>query len=92
MKVEDIHKNNILTFVKMTPKGNYPDTFDQYHQLKTSPYETRREGRLDILSYRIEHGARSVKEEGAKPWKEEGAKPNFSALRTSHFGPLYVTF
>ena len=68
MKVEDIHKNNVLTFVEMCLMGKFPEIFDQYYQVKATPYETKQEGNLDIPSYRIEYGARSVKVVGAKLW------------------------
>ena len=62
MKVEDIHKNNIPNFAHIT------DIFNQYYQVKSTPYITRQEGNLDIPLYRIEYGARSVKVVGAKLW------------------------
>ena len=34
--------------------------------MKSTPYITRQEGNLDIPSYRIDYGARSVKVVGAK--------------------------
>ena len=61
MKVEDIHKNNVLTFVNMCLMGKCPEIFNQFYRVKTTPYETRQEGSLDITSYRIEYGARPVK-------------------------------
>ena len=68
MKVEDIHKNKILNFVNMRLMGKCPDIFNQYYQVKSTPYITRQEGNLDIPSYRIEYGAQSVKIIGAKLW------------------------
>ena len=46
MKVEDIHKNNVLNFVHMCLMGNAL-TF-RYYQVKSTPYTTRQEGNLDI--------------------------------------------
>ena len=66
MKVEDIHKNNVLTFVNMCLMGKCPEIFNQYYRVKTTPYETRQEGSLDMPSHRIEYGARSVKVVGVK--------------------------
>ena len=68
MKEDDIQKNNVLTFVKMCLMGKCSEIFNQYHQVKTTPYQTRKEGHLDIPSYRIEYRARSVKVVGAKLW------------------------
>ena len=68
MKVEDVHKNNVLNFVNMCLMGKCPDIFNQYYQVKSTPYITRQEGNLDIPSYRIEYGVRSVKVVGAKLW------------------------
>ena len=68
MKVEDVHKNNVLNFVNKCLMGKCPDIFNQYYQVKSTPYITRQEGNLDIPSYRIEYGARSVKVVGAKLW------------------------
>ena len=68
MKVEDIHKNNVLTFVNMCLMGKCPEIFNQYYRVKTTPYETRQEGSLDMPSHRIEYGARSVKVVGVKLW------------------------
>ena len=68
MKVEDIHKNNVLTFVNMCLMGKCPEIFNQYHWVKTTPCETRQEGSLDMPSHRIEYGARSVKVVGVKLW------------------------
>ena len=59
MKVEDIHKNNVPTFVNMCLMGKCPEIFNPYYQVKTTPYETRQEGSLDI--YRIQYGARAAK-------------------------------
>ena len=66
MKVEDVHKNNVLNFVNMCLMGKRPDIFNQYYQVTSTPYITRQEGNLDIPSYRREYGARSVKVVGAK--------------------------
>ena len=66
VKAEDIHKNNVLNFVNMCLMGKCPDIFNQYYQVKSTPYRTRQEGNLDIPSYRIEYGARSVEVGGAK--------------------------
>ena len=55
-------------FHKHVSHGKCPDIFNQYHQVKTTPYGTRQEGSLDIPSYRIEYGSRSVKVVGAQPW------------------------
>ena len=68
IKVEDIHKNNVLTFVNMCLIGKCPEIFNQYYRVKTIPYETRQEGSLDMPSHRIEYGARSVKVVGVKLW------------------------
>ena len=68
MKVEDIHKNNVLTFVNMCLMGKCPEIFNQYYRVKTTPYETRQQGSLDMPSHRIEYGARSVKVVGVKLW------------------------
>ena len=68
MKVDDILKNKVLNFVNVCLMGKCPDIFNQYHQVKFTPYITRQEGILDIPSYRIEYGARSVKVVGAKLW------------------------
>ena len=38
-----------------------PEIFNQYYRVKTTPYETRQEGSLDMPSHRIEYAARSVK-------------------------------
>ena len=70
MKVEDIRKNNVLNFVNMCLMGKCPDIFNQYYQVKSTPYITRQEGNLDIPSHRIEYGARSVKVVGAKFWTD----------------------
>ena len=66
MKVEDTHKNNVLDFAKMCIMVKCPDIFNQYDQVKSTPFITRQEGNLDKPSYRIEYGARSVKVFGAK--------------------------
>ena len=68
MKVEDMHKNNVLTFVNMCLMGKCPEIFNQYYRVKTTPHETRQEGSLDMPSHRIEYGARSVKVVGIKLW------------------------
>ena len=68
IKVEDIHKNNVLTFVNMCLIGKCPEIFNQYYRLKTTPYETRQEGSLNMPSHRIAYGARSVKVVGVKLW------------------------
>ena len=68
MKVEDVRKNNVLNFVNMCLMGKRPDIFNQYYQVTSTPYITRQEENLDILSYRREYGARSVKVVGAKLW------------------------
>ena len=68
MKVEDMHKNNVLNFVNMCFMGKCPEIFNQYYQVKSTPYITRQEGNLDIPSYKIDYGARSVKVVGAKLW------------------------
>ena len=68
MKMEDIHKDNVLNFVNICLMGKCPDIFHQYYKVKTTPHITRQEGNLDISSYRIEHGARSVIVDGAKLW------------------------
>ena len=41
---------------------------NQYYWVKTTPHKTRLGGSLDMPSYRIEHGARSVKVVGVKLW------------------------
>ena len=51
----------------MSLMGKLPDTFNQYYQVKTTPYEKRQEG-LDIPSYRIDYIDRSVNVVGAKFW------------------------
>ena len=51
----------------MSLMGKLPDIFNQHCQVKTTPYEKRQEG-LDIPSYRIDYGARSVNEVGTKFW------------------------
>ena len=45
-----------------------PEIFNQYYRVKTTPYETRKEGSLDMPSHRIEYAARSVKVVGVKLW------------------------
>ena len=50
MKMRDTHKNNGLTFVNMCLIGKCPEIFNQYHRLKTIPYETRQEGSLYIYA------------------------------------------
>ena len=70
MKVEDIQKNNVLTFVNMCLMGKCPEIFNQYYRVKTTPHETRQEGSLDMPSHRIEYGARSVKVVGVKLWNK----------------------
>ena len=66
MKVEDIHKHNVLTFANMCLMGKCPEIFNQYYRVKTTPYETWQEGSLDMPLHRIEYGARSVKVVGVK--------------------------
>ena len=39
MEVEDIHKNNVLTFVNKCLMGKCPEIFNQYYRMKTTPYE-----------------------------------------------------
>ena len=68
MKVEDIHKNNGLAFVNMCLMGKFPEISNQYYRVKLTPNEARQEVSLDMPSYRIEHGARSVKVVGVKLW------------------------
>ena len=41
MKLEDIHKNNVLNFVNMGLMGKCPDIFNQYYQVKSTPYVRR---------------------------------------------------
>ena len=53
MKVEDIHKNNVLIFVNMCLTGKCPEIFNQYYRVKTTPYETRQESRYTIPQNRI---------------------------------------
>ena len=66
MKVEDIHKNNALTFANMCLMGKCPEIFSQYYRVQTTPYETWQEGSLDMPLHRIEYGAQSVKVVGVK--------------------------
>ena len=44
MKVEDIHKNNVLTFVNMCLMGKCPEIFNQYHRVKPHPTKQDRKG------------------------------------------------
>ena len=68
MKVEDIHTNNVLIVVSICLMGKCPEIFNRYYWVKTTPFETRQEESLDIPSYTIEYGARSIKVVVAKLW------------------------
>ena len=81
-------------FVNKCLMGKWPDIFNQYYQVKAMPYETRQEGSLDILSYRIDHGARSVQVVGAKLWnrleKDLGKYKLKSVLQVENWKELHI--
>ena len=67
LKAEDIYLCNVVVFVNKCPSGDCPNIFKEYFKNKTS-YANIREGSLEVPTYRIDYGMRSVKVKGAIPW------------------------
>ena len=68
LKVEDIYLCNVVVFANKCLSGDCPNIFKEYFKIKTSHYANRREGSLEVPTYRIDYGMRSVKVKGAVQW------------------------
>ena len=68
LKVEDIYLCNVVVFGNKCLSGHCPNIFKEYFKIKTSHYANRREGSLEVPTYRIDYGMRSVKVKGAVQW------------------------
>ena len=70
LKINDLYKCSILSFVNNTQIGKCPRIFEKYFHKKHSHYDLRQEGKLDIRPARLTLGDRAVRIKGAKLWND----------------------
>ena len=70
LKINDLYKCSILSFVNDTQIGKCPRIFEKYFHKKHSHYDLRQKGKLDIPPARLTLGDRAVRIKGAKLWND----------------------
>ena len=69
MKVSDIYKSNVLSFVNEILSGRSPDVFKNYFILKNNQYDMRHKGQLNVPPCRTQICDKAVWVFGASQWK-----------------------
>ena len=70
LKVQDIFKCSILSFVNKCRSNRCPDVFKNYYEIRESHYELRHNGRLEVPAARIDIGQNRCEVKGARLWNE----------------------
>ena len=70
LKINDLYKCSILSFINDTQIGKCPRIFEKYFHKKHSHYDLRQKGKLDIPPARLTLGDRAVSIKGAKLWND----------------------
>ena len=70
LKVEDIFKCNIVSFVNECRSNRCPDVFKNYYKIRESVYELRHTSRLEVPAARIDIGQNRCEVKGARLWNE----------------------
>ena len=70
LKINDLYKCSVLSFVNDTQIGKCPKIFEKYFQKKRNNYDLRRKDQLDIPPARLTLGDRAVRIKGAKLWND----------------------
>ena len=68
LKINDLYKCNVLSFVNDTLMRKCPEIFETYFQLKYSRYDFRQKGQLKMPPARLNLGDRAVRTHGVKLW------------------------
>ena len=68
LKVSDIYKSNVLSFVNEILSGRSPDIFKNYFILKNNQYDMRRKGQLNVPPCRTQICDKAVRVFGASQW------------------------
>ena len=69
LKINDVYKCSVLSFVNDTQIGKCPKIFEKYFQKKLNNYDLRQK-ELDIPPARLALGDRAVMIKGAKLWND----------------------
>ena len=68
LKVSDIYKSNVLSFVNEILSGRSPDIFKNYFILKNNQYDMRRKVQLNVPPCRTQICDKAVRVFGASQW------------------------
>ena len=70
LKISDLYKCSVLSFVNDTQLGKCPEIFENYFEKKHSNYDLRQKRQLVIPTARLALGDRALRTNGAKLWNK----------------------
>ena len=70
LKISDLCKCSVLSFVNDTQLGECPEIFENYFEKKHSNYDLRQKGQLVVPTARLALGDRALRTNDAKLWNK----------------------